>query len=408
MLFCRKRGQQSADSAGLCTQSGAEAGNATDRETAESAQTSPVIWKKLNLKMVLITAGCVLAVCAVFVPVLINAALNDRYQQACDLMDAGDAAKAKAVFLELGAFEDAKSMAQECQSIIDYNAAKQMMDNERFADAEKAFAALGGFEDAEKMAEECRNTIEYNSAVLLKESGKLEQAKNAFLALGNFQDAAQMARDCQNELDYNAAVALMETGQYEQAKQIFDSLDKFWDSSTLSSACRNHMDYSAAELALNNKEYHDAYRLFSSLNGFSDAAERALACVQPNPDNGELYRNPDFGSKACSVTIKVGDTGESLYLKIFTPDDVLVSTVFVASGQKTKIKLPTGSFRMKAAYGVEWFGETDMFGDDGYYEVLIFEDGTDIDTLSSKYIYTLSFLQQEGNIGGMNVGNEDF
>jgi hypothetical protein len=96
-------------------------------------------------------------------------------------------------------------------------------------------------------------------------------------------------------------------------------------------------------------------------------------------------------------------------LKIYAPDDVLVSTVFVASGQKAKVKLPSGSYRMKAAYGVEWFGETDMFGGAGYYEVLIFEDGTDIDTLSSKYVYTLSFLQQEGgNIGGMNVGPEGF
>jgi len=410
-MYCRKCGQLLPSTKVTCTRCGAAVvtgsnqGSAQERKTV--AQEAPT--KKHTLRTVLIIAGCVMVVGAVLAFFLINAGLNERHQQACDLMDSGDIAEAKAIFVELGAFKDAKGLAEECQSLIDYDAAKQKMDEGNYEEAKQAFAALGSFEDADKMAQNCQNSIDYSSAVLLKEKGDLEKAKDSFAALDDFQDAEQMAQDCQNQLDYNAAAALLENGEYEKAKQVFDRLDVFLDSMALSVQCQNHIDYSAAETALNNGEYYEAYELFSALGGFSGADERVLDCVQPNPKNGELYRNPDFKSKSCSVTIKVGDTGESLYLKIYTADDVLVSTVFVTSGQKTKIKLPSGSYRMKAAYGVEWFGKTDMFGNAGYYEVLIFEDGTDIDTLSSKYIYTLSFLQQEdGNVGGMNVGPDGF
>jgi len=410
-MYCRKCGQLLPSSKVTCTRCGAAVVSVSDQRAEEEPKDTLKAGsaKKHTLRTVLIIAGCVAVAGAVLAFFLINAGLNDRYQQACDAMDSGDIAEAKAAFAELGAFNDAKDLAAECQSLIDYDAARQKMDDGYYEEAKQAFAALDSFEDADIMAQNCQNSIDYNSAVLLKEKGDLERARDAFTALGGFQDAEQMARDCQDQLDYNEAAALMEAGDYEGAKQIFDRLDVFSDSMALSAKCQNHIDYSAAETALNNQEYYDAYQLFSSLGGFSDADERARACVQPNPKNGELYRNTDFKSKSCSVTIKVGDTGESLYLKIYTPDDVLVSTVFVASAQKTKVKLPSGSYRMKAAYGVEWFGETDMFGDAGYYEVLIFEDGTDIDTLSSKYVYTLSFLQQEdGNVGGMNVAPEGF
>lgn len=411
-MYCRKCGQQIPDSASLCTQCGAPVvtvSNQAVRVPEDTAQASPYARKKHTLRTILIIAGCVAVAGALLTFFLINAGLNDRYQQAYELMDAGNPAEAKTVFVELGAFKDANDLAQECQRLIDYHAAKQKLDGGSYEEAKQAFAALGSFEDADKMAQECQNAMDYHEAISLKESGELAKAREKFAALGNFQDAAQMAQNCQDEMDYNTAVALMQDGSYEQAKQKFDELGMFMDSLTLSSECQNHIDYSAAELVFNNGQYYDAYELFTSLNGFSDAGDRAMACFQPNPDTGEIYRNSDYSKKSCAVTIKVGNAGESLYLKIYTPDDVLVSTVFVASGKKTKIKLPSGSYRMKAAYGVDWFGETDMFGDGGYYEVLIFEDGTDIDTLSSKYIYTLSFLQQEdGNIGGMNVGAEDF
>lgn len=413
-MYCRKCGQQIPDSASLCTWCGIPVVTVSNHEGAvrvseDTAQALPNARKKHALSTILIIAGCVAVAGAALIFFLINAGLNDRYQQAYELMDTGDAAEAKAIFVELGAFKDAKDLVQECQSLIDYHAAKLKLDSGSYEEAKQAFAALGSFEDADKMAQECQNAIDYNEAISLKESGELAKAREKFAALGNFQDAAQMAQNCQDELDYNTAVALMQEGRYEQAKQIFDEIVMFSDSLTLASECQSHIDYSAAELVFNNGQYYEAYQMFSSLSGFSDAADRATACFQSNPDNGELYRNPDYSKKSCAVTIKVGNTGESLYLKIYTPDDVLVSTVFVTSGKKTKIKLPSGSYRMKAAYGVNWFGETDMFGDEGYYEVLIFEDGTDIDTLSSKYIYTLSFLQQEGgNIGGMNVNPEGF
>ncbi len=412
-MFCRKCGEQLSDSMEICPRCGAPVAAVSNEGDAVGPeiipQADPVPRKKHTLRTVLIIAGCVAAVGAALAFVLINAELNERYQYACDLMDAGDTSEAKAVFAQLGAFEDAKDLVQECQNLIDYNAAKQKLDDGSYEEAKQAFAALGSFEDANKMVQECQNAKEYNEASSLKESGELASAKDLFLSLGSYEDAKEQALECQNQMDYDKAMGLMDEGFYQDAKAIFDELDPFSDAHTYSLRCQEYIDYAIADAYYNNGEYYKAYRIFLPMFEFLDAGDRAMDCFQPNPDNGELYRNPDFGKKSCAVTIKVGGTEESLYLKVYTPDDVLVSTVFVAAGKKTKIKLPTGSYRMKAAYGVDWFGETDMFGDDGYYEVLIFEDGTDIDTLSSKYIYTLSFLQQEdGNIGGMNVGAEDF
>ncbi len=419
-MFCRRCGEQLSEGMNFCQKCGVAVSpeqQAPTPATMEIPKQEPGVMgmgqpqtmnaskKTHTRRTVLIIAGCVVAVCAVLVPVLINVSLTARYQSACEMLDSGEAEEAKTVFAALGSFSDAKEKTQAC----DYFSAEQMMNGGSYAEAKTAFAALGDFEDADQKAVECQNTLDYNEAVSLKEDGETEQARDIFLSLGSFEDAQAQGQECQNMLDYNQATGLMDQGAYEEAKVIFDELGTYYDAMLFSARCQNNIDYAAADELYNNGEYYEAYKIFWNMDSFKDNYDRAFACIQPNPENGELYRNPEYGKKSCAVTIKNGSELNSVYLKIYTADDVLVSTVFVNAGQKVKVKLPTGSYRFKKATGYDWFGETDMYGSDGYYEVLIFEGGSDVTKLSSSYIYTLSFaVEEEGNIGGTEVGSEGF
>ncbi len=416
-MFCRRCGQPLFENMSFCRNCGTAVSpeekrvktqtmNGSDQNTnvvIESRAAAPK--KKHTLRTVLITAGCVLAVCAVLVPVLITADLSGRYEKASDLLDSGKAQEAKAVFAELGGFKDAKDKVQAC----DYSSAEQLMNGGSYEEAKAVFAALGDYEDADKQAQICQNTLDYDRAVSLKDSGEAAQAKDIFLSLGSFENAAEQAQECQNQMDYDYAMNYMNSADFEEARVVFESLGSFSDSEELAAECGRHADYNSADMWVTTGYYYSAYRQFTALGDFMDSAERAQACIQPNPENGEMYRNPDFGKKSCAINIKNGSEDSSIYLKIYTADDVLVSTVFIGGGQKAKVKLPSGSYRFKQATGYDWFGETQMFGDDGYYEVLLFKDDSDTTKLSSSYIYTLSFAVEDGgNISGEQVSAEDF
>ncbi len=353
-----------------------------------------------KLRTILIIAGSVLVVAAaVLIPLLIEKARSERYEAAFAMMDSGAFDEAKAEFIELGEYRESSDMAEECQNTMDYNAAMALKDAGDFEKARDAFKSLGSFEDATELSTECQNTLDYNAAVTLMDAGSNEEARDAFTTLGSFLDSADLATECQNRIDYDAATALMNSENYEAALTAFTALGYYSDASDLALQCQHNIDYIAADVAFNEGNFYTAFLGFSSIADFKDSADRCLACVQNPPKNGEQYHNPDFG-KNVSVTFKVGDQSRSVFLKIYSEDNKLVSTIFVAKNSKAKVKLPKGKYRFKAAYGTDWFGDKELFGDDAVYELLIFEDG-ELTSLSTKYIYTISLLLQEGE-GNIN------
>jgi outer membrane protein assembly factor BamD (BamD/ComL family) len=357
--------------------------------------------KKKKLLVTLIVAGCVLALAVgIAVPVLIEKGRSERYEAAMALMDSQDYEAAKAAFIEMGGYKEAAGMAEECQDTIDYNDAKAQMGTGEYEQARDAFKALGGFSDSEELALECQNTLDYNAAKALLDSGDNEKAKEAFLTLGEFQDSAAMVTECQNRIDYAAAAALMDGKKFADAKIAFTALGSYSDASALALECQHNIDYIAADDAFKNGLFYTAYEGFSDLGNFSDAKDRAIKCIQPVPENGELYRNPDFGKKI-SFTIKNEDPNRAVCVKVYTEDNVLVSTVFIGPNSKTKIKLPSGSYRFKEGVGYDWFGDKEYFGGAGEYSIMQFEDG-ELQKLSSSRVYTLTLMIQDGsgNVGG--------
>ena len=206
----------------------------------------------------------------------------------------------------------------------------------------------------------------YEDAVAIYESGDLEGAIAAFQALGGYEDSDQYIADAQAQLDYLANCA--ET-------------------------------YAQAEAYIATGEYYKAKKLFDSLGDYEDAAARSAACVQTLPENGAFATGNGSGS---SLTIEAPSGTRSVYLKIYDETGAAVAKIFLRPGGSATLELTPGTYTMKVAYGTEWYGETDLFGDDGSYSQLLNGSAPEF-VIESNYEYTLTL----GGVVNGNVGSED-
>lgn len=324
-------------------------------------------------KLLIIIAIIVVAAiaCAVFIPLGIHSARQTRYNNAVTLLEGGQYQQAADEFVALGEFDDSAEMAAYCEDAMDYDAARKLM-----------------------------------------ESGDYEGAIEMFAALGSFKDTLTLKTECENTLGYQAAAALLAAGDYPAAQAAFEQLGDFNDSPAQATFCRNKISYAAAQESMAQGLYYTAWKAFDSLGGFEDAAAQRDACVQPFPATGETFHDGNFVSSATSLIVNppTGD-GSFNYLKIYTQDGTLVSCLAIAPGASGRVDLPPGVYRIKAAYAYgDWFGDTEMFGDDGRYQVLTFDDaGTDTFEFVNNHEYTLSLRSAGADTQGddVNTYSED-
>ena len=332
-----------------------------------------------------------------------------QYAMAEEMMADSDYDDAKQEFLDLADYEDADNRAQECQNYMDYIDAEEMLADGSYLDAKQAFIALDDFTDAYARAEECQNNIDYLDAVAMMDDLYNAEALAVFTRLGDFKDSTANAVECQNRIDYDTATDKMDTGDYEGALKILSTLAGFSDAQQLAQDCQNIIDYSNAELALADGKNYTAYVLFDGLGSYSDAAERAEECILETPESEEIYHNDDY-SKRISITFHAPKGDEVNYytlIKVYAENGDLVSMVFLRPNEKVKIRLPSGKYMMKEAIGLDWFGQQEMFGDNAYYSVMVFEDG-EYTQIKSSYYYTIKCDVEDGNVGGREEDREDF
>lgn len=413
-MFCRKCGNQMPDGEKFCNQcgapaspddisplqkqppvmpgypAGAEPGGAYVPPPFTAADSGhrtekPKTDSRKKLRTLLIIAGGVLVLAAaVLIPVLIEKAHSDRYEAAFAMLDSGDLEEAKAEFIELGEYRESPDMAEECQDTMDYNDAVALQDAGEYKQARDAFAALGSFKDADDKSAECQNTLDYNAAVTLMDAGSNEEARYAFTILGSFMDSADLATECQNRIDYDAAAALMDKGSYALARDAFLELGDYSDASDKGKECQQNLDYQTADAIFNEGKYFTAYNAFLKLGSFKDAETRSKQCLIDSPKSGELYRNSSL-AKNQSLTISNKGKTYGLCVKLYRDDtNELASMVYIAPGEKVKIKLQRGDYTIFLACGEQWFGEKEYFGENAYYDWGI--DG--IFTVSGGYYYT--------------------
>lgn len=313
------------------------------------------------------------------------------------------AAIACAVFIPLGIHNARQTR---------YNNAVTLLENGQYQQAADEFVALGGFDDAAEMAAYCEDAMDYDAARKLMESGDYEGAIEMFTALGSFKDTLSLKAKCENTLTYQSAATLLAAGDYAGAQAVFEELGDFNDAAAQATLCANKITYASAQDAVAQGLYYTAYKAFDSLGGFEDAAAQRDACVQPFPNTGETFHDGNFVSGATTLIVNppTGD-GSFNYLKIYTQDGTLVSCLAIAPGASGRVDLPPGVYRIKAAYAYgSWFGENEMFGDDGRYQVLTFDDaGTDTFEFVNNHEYTLSLRSAGADTQGddVNTYNED-
>lgn len=151
---------------------------------------------KKAVKRAIIAAAIIVALIgATFGGIFISKVV--RYNNAANMMEAGDYAGAQEIFTNLEDYKDASTQADICGNFIVYNEAQALMDQGDYETALEKFQSLGSFEDASAKADECQNNIDYKNATRYYSDGQYYKAYSLFSGLpAGFKDAAEMAENC--------------------------------------------------------------------------------------------------------------------------------------------------------------------------------------------------------------------
>ncbi|MCE5189616.1 MAG: hypothetical protein LLF75_10630 [Eubacteriales bacterium] len=387
--------------------------DATVDNNEEIKTDAPPHGLKLKKRLLIPAAGALaLVLCAGLILLSVHNGKQRRYNEGVTLLEAGKYAEAQIVFAGLKKFDDSPLLEDYSANMVRYTAALALVDSEKYQDAADAFAALGDFQDAPEQVKRCQNELTYINALDLYTAGDFQGAKDIFSSLGAFSDAIAKADECDRILRTAEADALYERGNFEAALIIYRSLllgglDPLIEGKILD--CHTALTYIEAEAFYTSGDYYDAYTRYAGISYFKDAEARAKDCIQPFPETGEVYHNEDYKTNSCSLAIRTPDDEISKsYIKIYSLKNDLVSAVAIGSNTQAKIWLPAGEYCIKYAYGDNWFGPDDLFGDEGTYSVL--NSGLEnsvLFKLESSFYYTLSLRTGNSSDNNVNVENED-
>ena len=426
-------------------------------ESSEARSPSAAPKKKSKaLPIILVLIALAVAAAAILIPRLAEQRRANRYDQGTELLYQKDYEQAREMFLALGDYRDAPDRAAYAEKGIAYTAAKEAMDKGEYETAAAGFDKLTGFADAEALAEECRNAAAYTEGKALFESGSYADALEAFTRANGYKDAEDMAEETRRAIAYESGKALFDEGSYAEAVEELEQAGDYKDSHTLILECRvlmtgqeisdamerrdyagalelldskygsavddhdalvkecnNRIKYAEAEELLKKGLNYSAYKAFNALGSFEDARDRAAGCILPTPSTGETYHNPAYKASGCTLKIVPNTaSGTNTYFKVYKVEgekEILVSCVFIRGGATATIKLPAGTYVLKTSSSTgSWYGPTDMFGDDGYYQRLKNGSGSDRFKLSRGGRYTLTMKTQSGDVTGKKEPRQNF
>ena len=142
-------------------------------------------------------------------------------------------------------------------------------------------------------------------------------------------------------------------------------------------------------LSLQGK-YYSAKQAFAR-SRWGDWEARAEACVQPWPKNGQLWKNSDVRGSGTRLTIRSkADADTALLCRIYREDGMPVASLFIGGSGKASVSLPPGTYVIKDGVGKTWYGAEEAFGNEGFYETMLFDDGSSTVKLKNRYAYTIT------------------
>ncbi|MDR2956747.1 MAG: zinc ribbon domain-containing protein [Coriobacteriales bacterium] len=284
---------------------------------------------------------------------------------------------------------------------------------ENYESAYQEFTDLGDYKDSVYYAGRCQDritlcekNIDYLTATDLYYAGSYKEAKALFQSLSGFSDSQFMIELCDLHILFNEGVGLYEQGDYSSALEVFELLsDQGFELADEYCLITN---YAIADQLYKQGSLYEAYLLFRSLGSFDDANDRAEGCTISFPNTGEIYHNSDFVSSAVSLVIDGSNMPFVRYIKIYS-GSTLVSRIFLNPWSSVTVYLPSDTYTIRAASGTLWFGEEIMFGDEGDYSTMVFEDGGTTTFFRNNYIYTLTlYATEDSNIKSQDIDREHF
>ena len=83
-------------------------------------------------------------------------------------------------------------------------------------------------------------------------------------------------------------------------------------------------------------------------------------------------------------------------------------SIYVLGGSNTEFLMPLGSFEMRYASGISWYGPVDLFGPDTIYSKAV--GSFDFLDQGDRYTgYTVELILQEGgNLDTLGIGASEF
>lgn len=280
----------------------------------------------------------------------------------------------------------------------DYKAGTSAFESGDYATAESYLAPL-----SEKDYKQSALMMEYIKGKNQYEAKEYMAAYDIFTHLGEYMDSAQCAEDCL-AAQYELALEKTLEGDYQAAEDAADAFNNvsYGESGAL-------LLYLEGRGYMEEGRYYEAMKVFEGIDYYLDSAQLAADCVRPAPATGIVYRNPNHPSTAVSLKISVPEEGYNYFIKLHNSSEELVATVFIASGKSVTINIPAATYTFKEATGTKWYGPLDMFGDEGYYYIMKFDDaGTTAYALKSGASYTLTIGVSQGNVSNKSVDREAF
>lgn len=168
-------------------------------------------------------------------------------------------------------------------------------------------------------------------------------------------------------------------------------------------------EYNNANALFEEGKYYSAKKAFEN-NKYGDWEQRAAECVQTKPETGEIWHDENNTSDNMILTFVVESEEEntSRYIAVYTKDHELVESLFINGTGTVETSLKGGEYYVRSATGTDWYGETELFGEDGKYENMIFDEVEDDRYLTSlEEGYEWKITINTTSTGGQGVESEE-
>ena len=404
-----------------------------------AAKTSKTAAKSINAKSKKPRNVLIAVIIIIAIAFLVFMSPPFRYGQGMNAFRAGDYTSAQETFSSLGNYSESEAWAKDSATMIEvekdveakeYKSAIEKLDGLTVAKDQmimfkniiKAENCLNDGKEAIEDLGEVVNKKHYEQAffyLYLADKNQAEDSDYDEAKLNEYKEVAHasanpkitaLADEAEKGLAYAEAEELYQSGKYDEAKTKFTELGDYMDAAQRAENCdatkaEKQSAYDEAEQLFNEKKFYQALKKFEEARPYLDATDRISDCYQETPESGTLKTSTGSGA---TLTAKAPKGVRNFYLK-FYQDNRLVGTVFIRSGESADLSLPTGKTKVNMATGTQWFGETDLFGENGMYVTLSGSNSDKSFTFSSGTQYNLTLGGvTNGNVNATQVNQSDF